>query len=108
MNLILGMALPTQGTGQARSRPMAWPRLYQELKAAGRAQGVKEQPVQDPQRAPHLHRTLHTITTGRLSSGCPHIPPDQGAEEKGTHLGSSSTISAQPTKARTKGVQEQL
>lgn len=35
----LGMLLPTQGHREARSRLMARPTLYEELKAAGSAQG---------------------------------------------------------------------
>lgn len=35
----LGMLPPTQGHREARSRPIAQPTLYEELKAAGSAQG---------------------------------------------------------------------
>lgn len=90
---------------------MTWPRLYEELKAAGRAQGSEGAAVAPstlyriPWRAPHLHRTLHTITTGRLSSGSLHIPPKPGGQGKGDTPGKHQHNLCPDPKAKIKGLQ---
>lgn len=62
-----------------------------------------------PWRAPHLYGTFHTITTARLSSGCLHIPPKPGGQEKRRHTWEASAQPLpRPIKAKIKGLQEHL
>lgn len=108
----LGMLPPSQGHRERQEQNQG---TAQTVRGCRESPGeLKEQPwhpdpvYRTPWRAPHLHRTFHTVTTGTLSSGCLHIPPKPGGEEKGHTWEASAQPLLRPIKAEIKGLQEQL
>lgn len=110
----LGMLLPTQEHRGSKSRSMAWPRLYEELKAAGEPRGVKEQPWHPaPCTGPLQGSTLvwdfshHNHRKVELKVP-PHPPKTKEARKRGHTREASAQPVPRPIKAKIKGLQEQL
>lgn len=108
-----GCSRPPKGTGEARRRSMAWPRLHEDLKAAGRAQGSEGAAVATGPlyRTPsegstpawdfthHKHRKVEIWVP-------PHPPKTSGPRKRGHTW--EAPAQPRPIKAKIKGLQEQL